>query len=162
MRAAGFRYDATFGFADRNGFRLGVADVIPAWSAAEQQGWGDFDLVPLAWMDRALSKYRGVEAPDAWIDDALALADEVRALEGLWTGLWHPNLAPALGYPGAPQAWGRLVRELSARSAWFASAADIVDWRRRRRAVVARRVAEDGRVELDPASGVVLETLPNG
>src|SRR5437667_11012688 len=28
---------------------------------------------PFAWMDRALSKYRGVERPGAWAEDALAL-----------------------------------------------------------------------------------------
>ena len=33
MVAAGFEYDATWGFADRNGFRLGVADLVPAWDA---------------------------------------------------------------------------------------------------------------------------------
>src|SRR2546430_17478224 len=29
MAEAGFWYDSTFGFPDRNGFRLGVADVVP-------------------------------------------------------------------------------------------------------------------------------------
>ena len=33
MVAAGLEYDATWGFADRNGFRLGVADIVPAWDA---------------------------------------------------------------------------------------------------------------------------------
>jgi hypothetical protein len=156
MRAAGFRYDATYGFADRNGFRLGVADVVPAWDATEQEGRDDFDLVPLAWMDRALSKYRGIEDPRAWVDDALALTDVVRAVDGLWTGLWHPNLAPALGYPGAPAQWARLVGELVTRGAWVATASDAVEWRRRRRSTVARRVGEDGRAELADG-GVPLE-----
>jgi hypothetical protein len=30
---AGFAYDASVGFPDRNGFRLGVADIVPAWDA---------------------------------------------------------------------------------------------------------------------------------
>ena len=153
MREAGFRYDATFGFADRNGFRLGAADVLPAWDAGREQGYTDFDLVPLIWMDRALSKYRGIERPAAWIDDALALVQTVREVEGLWTGLWHPNLTPALGFPAAPLEWQRLVRTIVAGGAWVATANAIVQWRRRRRAAVARRVAEDGRVELN--SGTV-------
>src|SRR5712664_2716211 len=33
MVTAGFVYDSTFGFPDRNGFRLGVADVVPRWDA---------------------------------------------------------------------------------------------------------------------------------
>jgi hypothetical protein len=54
MKAAGFQYDSTYGFSDRNGFRLGVADVLPLWDAARQQRVG-LDEVPFCWMDRALS-----------------------------------------------------------------------------------------------------------
>ena len=158
MRLAGFRYDASFGFPDRNGFRLGVADVVPAWDAAAARAIPDFDLVPLVWMDRALSKYKRIEKPSAWVEDALELAGEVRAVEGLWTGLWHPNLTAPLGYPGAPDEWARLVRALVADGAWIASASEVVDWRRRRRAAVATRVTSDGRVELGQgAEGVVVE-----
>lgn len=133
---AGFDYDATFGFADRNGFRLGVADVVPAWS----DGPGaplELDEVPLAWMDRALSKYAGVEEPGAWIADALELAAEARAAEGVWVGLWHPNLAPPLGFPGAPREYERLVAALAEARPWFATLSAIVAWRRARRSVEA-------------------------
>src|SRR5690242_10542949 len=34
MEDAGFAYDATFGFPDLNGFRLGTADVVPGFDAA--------------------------------------------------------------------------------------------------------------------------------
>src|SRR2546430_9989656 len=57
---------------------------------------------PFTWMDRALSKYRGIEDPAAWSKDALELATTARAVGGLWVGLWHPNLTPALGFPDAP------------------------------------------------------------
>ncbi|MGH7733312.1 MAG: hypothetical protein ACREOE_06320, partial [Gemmatimonadales bacterium] len=43
MARAGFRYDSTFGFADRNGFRLGLADVV------RLPGQVDFDLLPFCW-----------------------------------------------------------------------------------------------------------------
>ena len=55
------------------------------------------DLVPLIWMDRALSKYAGVEEPGRWIEDARELAGECKAVEGAWVGLWHPNTTEALG-----------------------------------------------------------------
>ena len=90
MVEAGFEYDASWGFADRNGFRLGVADVVPAWDAASEVVM-PLDLVPLVWMDRALSKYAGVEEPGRWIEDARELARECKAAEGVWVGLWHPN-----------------------------------------------------------------------
>jgi hypothetical protein len=144
MAAAGFRYDTTFGFPDRNGFRLGVADVIPLWDEATGATL-PLDEVPFVWMDRALSKYAGVEQPEAWIDDALALADRCRAVEGLWVGIWHPNLTPALGFPGAPAAYARLVAALVDGNAWIAPLGEIVRWRRARRTVRASAMpASDG------------------
>jgi hypothetical protein len=150
MRAAGFTYDATYGFPDRNGFRLGVADVVPTWDVP------GLDEVPLVWMDRALSKYKGIEDPNAWVDDALELAAAARAVDGLWVGLWHCNLTPPLGYPGAPEAYRRLVTEIVRQEPYIATLERVVAWRRARRLVRARTVAPDGRVELsDPT--VVLD-----
>ena len=142
MRTAGFTYDATFGFPDRNGFRLGSADIVPGWLAE------GLDEVPLVWMDRALSKYRGIEDPNAWIDEALELAATARAVEGLWVGLWHCNLTPPLGYPDAPAAYARLLAEVMRESPYVATLDRLVAWRRARRAVRATAVAPDGRCSL--------------
>ncbi|HYF38291.1 MAG TPA: hypothetical protein VD930_01300, partial [Gemmatimonadales bacterium] len=49
MVAAGFEYDGTWGFADRNGFRLGIADLVPAWDAAAETVL-PLEVVPLIWM----------------------------------------------------------------------------------------------------------------
>jgi hypothetical protein len=146
-RAAGFSYDATFGFPDRNGFRIGVADILPAWGA---DAVGSLDIAPLAWMDRALSKYRGIEDPQAWISDGLELAAAARDACGLWVGLWHPNLTPPLGFPEAPEAFHRLLQALTADGSppWFATLERLVSWRRARREFRATRVAPDGRVEI--------------
>ena len=150
MRDAGFGYDSTYGFADRNGFRLGVADVVPLWDAERQEPIG-LDEAPFTWMDRALSKYQHVEKPGKWIDDALALADVCQDVAGLWVGIWHPNLAPALGFPDAPAAYARLVRELVERGAYVAPLGELVAWRRARRALRAVECTADGRVRLAPA-----------
>ena len=149
MRAAGFAYDSTYGFADRNGFRLGVADVVPLWDAERQAPVG-IDEAPFTWMDRALSKYQHVEAPGVWIDDALALAERCQDVGGLWVGIWHPNLAPALGFPDAPAAYARLASELVSRGAYVAPLGELVAWRRARRALRAVEVTGDGRVRLAP------------
>jgi hypothetical protein len=158
MVAAGFRYDATYGFPDRNGFRLGVADVVPGWDA-EQERRTELDELPLMWMDRALSKYRGVEVPGAWVDDALALAELCRALEGLWVGLWHPNLTPALGFPGAPAAYERLARTIATQEPYVATAAELTSWRSARRAVRAERIEPDGTV-IARVQGEAANSLP--
>ncbi len=147
MHDAGFLYDSTYGFADRNGFRLGVADVIPLWDAERQQPVG-VDEAPFTWMDRALSKYQHVETPSVWIDDALALADVCQDVGGMWVGIWHPNLAPALGFPDAPAAYARLASELVSRGAHVAPLEELVAWRRARRALRAVECSDDGQVRI--------------
>ena len=151
MTDAGFRYDSTVGFPDRNGFRIGVADVVRLDDA--------LDEAPFTWMDRALSKYRGIEDPQAWIDDALVLARSCREVEGLWVGVWHPNLTEALGFPGAPAAYERLLDGLLADQPFVGTLDEIVDWRSKRRALQMTRVAEDGRYELADAATVPLEAV---
>jgi hypothetical protein len=159
MAKAGLGYDASYGFPDRNGFRLGVADVVPGWDAQRGAPSG-LDEVPLVWMDRALSKYQGVEDPHAWVTDALLLAAGCREVEGLWVGVWHPNLAPALGFPRAHQAFDALLAGLARDRPWTAPVRDIVAWRRARRAARVRGVAPDGRIVLDAAPGVTLDHGP--
>jgi hypothetical protein len=152
MVAAGLEYDATWGFADRNGFRLGVADVIPFWSA-KRESTLPLDVVPLVWMDRALSKYSGIEEPGRWIEDARELVRECKAVEGSWVGLWHPNTVEALGFPGAEPAFVSLLQALADDRPYFGSAHKLVQWRRFRRSVRASRVTADGRISLTTTSG---------
>ncbi len=172
MVAAGFDYDATFGFPDRNGFRLGVADVVPSWNATEGSR-SRLDEVPLTWMDRAQSKYQRIEDPVRWVDDALDVAAASRRVEGLWVGLWHPNLTAPLGYPGASAAYERLVTSLVADQPYVAPLERIVAWRRLRRAVTVVRADVDSVTLAGPAprafdvpvldrEGRVIATLPRG
>jgi hypothetical protein len=143
MAAAGFRYDTTAGFPDRNGFRLGVGDMIPAWDGAGERPL-EIQEAPVVWMDRALSKYAGVEDPEAWISEGVALADACRATQGLWVGVWHPNLTPALGFPDAPAAFAALLDRLLAQRPFVAPLGRLVEWRVARRAVRVRGILPDG------------------
>jgi hypothetical protein len=152
MIEAGFDYDATWGFADRNGFRLGTADVVPAWNAASESKL-PLDLLPLTWMDRALTKYAGIEEPGRWIEDARELLLACKAVEGMWVGLWHPNTLEALGFPGAEPAFVSLLQALADHRPYFGSAQKLVQWRRFRRSVRASRVASDGRILLTTTAG---------
>ena len=148
MQAAGFSYDATYGFSDRNGFRLGVADVVRGWDARAGAVTA-LDEVPLHWMDRAQSKYQRVEDPQAWIDEAADLAERCKAVGGLWVGLWHPNLTGPLGFPGAPEAYAELLTRIvgDPTPPVVDTLERLVDWRRQRRLARARTVRENGMVE---------------
>jgi len=160
----GFRYDSSYGFADRNGFRLGLADVVPLWQESTGQPLSLLEA-PLSWMDRTLSKYQGQEEPARWVDDALELATACRDVGGLWIGLWHPNVTPALGFPGALAAFGQLIRRILAEAPYVAPLAEIVAWRAARRRLRGR-VTQEGGVELmSDQSGrwrIALEELTAG
>lgn len=143
MSEAGFRFDSTWGFPDRNGFRLGVADVIPAWDGAGERAL-DLEEAPVIWMDRALSKYAGVEDPETWIEEGAALARACREVGGLWVGVWHPNLTPPLGFPDAPEAFTALLDRLLVDAPHVASLGALVEWRVARRSVRVRGLLSDG------------------
>lgn len=172
MADAGFRYDTSWGFPDRNGFRLGAADVIPAWDGEGERPL-ELQEAPVTWMDRALSKYRGIEDPGAWIQEGLSLARTCREVEGLWVGVWHPNLTEALGFPGAPAAFARLLDGLLADAPCMAPLGRLVEWRIARRSVRVRGILPDGRpdayararpsidaVTLEDASGARRYSIP--
>jgi len=153
MVEAGFRYDATFGFPDRNGFRLGVADVVPAWDERRRETL-EIDEVPLVWMDRALSKYQGIEDPSAWIKDGSELARTCEEVEGLWVGVWHPNLVSALGFPDALSAYDELMGTVLRRKPFIAGVERVAAWRRARRAVRVVGMTADGQVEVQVPTDV--------
>jgi hypothetical protein len=167
MEDAGFAYDATFGFPDVNGFRLGAADVVAHFDA--ERGPSDtFDRVPLVWMDRTVSKYQRIEQPARWIDDAKELAATCAEVEGLWVGLWHTNVSTPLGYPDGERAYRTLLEMLRERRPFIAPLAEIVEWRRRRRHAratgldargrpVASRDAVGDLPPLESSSGAALE-----
>ncbi|HZN98762.1 MAG TPA: hypothetical protein VFB61_13595 [Gemmatimonadales bacterium] len=152
MVQCGFEYDSTWGFADRNGFRLGVADPVPAWDAAGEATL-PLDALPLIWMDRALSKYGGIEEPGRWVEDARDLMKECKAVEGVWVGLWHPNTTEPLGFPNAEPAFVSLLQALADDRPYFGTAHRVAQWRRFRRSVRASRVTADGRVLLTSTAG---------
>jgi hypothetical protein len=152
MTEAGFAYDSTFGFSERNGFRLGVADVVPVWDERTKRPLAIHEA-PFVWMDRALSKYQHVEDPFVWIADALAIAEACQVTEGLWTGIWHPNMSPALGFPDAPAAFEKLCSSLMAESPWATTLGAAVEWRRARRQARGLGVTAHGEIRLRTPAG---------
>jgi len=76
----------------------------------------------------------------------LALAAICRQTEGLWAGIWHPNLTPPLGFPDAPAAYRRLVRAIVDENAHIDTLGALVDWRRGRRAARASAIDARGQV----------------
>jgi len=145
MQDAGFVYDSTFGFADRNGFRLGAADVLPGWDEREECETA-IQEIPFMWMERALSKYQGNEDPAAWTQDGLRLAESAQRAEGLFVTIWHPHVTSKLGYPGAFAKYQDLVKSLLEGNPFCAPLEVIHAWRTWRRSLRAKGISSDGEV----------------
>lgn len=119
QREAGFRYDASFGFRDKVGFR---DDRLLPFRPFDD----DFLVIPLAIMDGPLfltSKNIG----HAW-ERCKQLIDYVEKNNGLLTILWHNNRFNEKEYSGQSEVYERILVECKRRGAWIAPCRDIYSW----------------------------------
>ena len=84
---AGIRHDHSCGYADRVGFRAGIARPFPAYDLAEERPL-DLMLHPVTAMDATLQRYMGCTPQEA-LGRVAALADAARAVDGETVLLWH-------------------------------------------------------------------------
>ena len=135
---AGFRYDSTFGYPRRTGFRAGTLQPYRPLEAANLLEF------PVHLEDGALlardGEYRRPPEAAARIGRFLELAEE---FGGALNVSWHShNLGP-------PNSWGRvyrqLLREAGRREAWVVPLADACRWFAARRAVRLAVLEHDDR-----------------
>jgi hypothetical protein len=104
LDALGFRYDTSLGFADRPGFRPGIAHPFRPWDLASERPL-DLVEIPLALMDVTLAeeRYLGLSARDAE-RHLLDLVARAAHQGGGFSVLWHNDrFDPVLG-----RGWDRL------------------------------------------------------
>ena len=117
QEAAGFRYDATFGFADRLGPREGrIAPFVPAGRAILE--------LPLTVMDVTLFRNLGL-AGAAALDAAWRAIEPVAQAGGLVTLLWHNNYFNEPEYRDWQWTYEQLLERLAALKPWCAPGAEI-------------------------------------
>jgi len=122
LAAAGFAYDATFGYADCVGFRNGMCHPFRPF---DRRAAAPIDIVeiPLAVMDRTLEGYHRLSAEKAW-EVVARLIDVVAECRGVLGVLWH-NTTFAEEY-GA--LYERLLAACRARGAWMTSYGEVCRW----------------------------------
>jgi len=112
---AGLRVDATPGFSDREGFRLGTAHPTVPWDD-ERNAPLPLTVVPLHVMDVTMQAHRKLSVDEA-MKSARAIFDAARDVGGLAVLLWHPhNLEPRFwkGWEHVPFALAEYARERGA------------------------------------------------
>jgi len=142
LEKAGIDYDSSIGYREAIGFRAGTTQAYRPFHAETLLE------LPLHAMDTALfyPVYLGLTSENA--TKALhRLMDQVERFGGCLVVNWHDrSLVPErLWYA----CYNRLLNDLKARGAWFATAAQAVAWFRKRRAIV---FGPAGRVPEPPAT----------
>lgn len=141
QEAAGFSYDATLGFADREGFRGGHALPFHPYDLASERV-SELLEIPLAIMDVSLLKYRKLRGEKAEAAVRAAL-EQVYAVGGLATLLWHNDTFYDSEYPGSGRLYEAALHWLAEKDAYVATAGEIDRWWRARSAVRLSPLPED-------------------
>jgi peptidoglycan/xylan/chitin deacetylase (PgdA/CDA1 family) len=133
---AGFDYDSTFGFNEVIGYRAGTSRVF------RPLGVSHLLELPLHIQDVAMFRPSAMGLSEERAQDACnIILDTVAELGGVVTVLWH------MGSLSPERLWSRfyiyLLQELSRRSAWFATASEVTQWFRMRRALIFEEVSWD-------------------
>ena len=87
LESIGIRHDHSLGFADFTGFRAGISRPYRAFDVQGDRMM-ELTLHPVAIMDATLHRYMGM-TPELAVEHVKAIADEVKAVEGDLTLLWH-------------------------------------------------------------------------
>ena len=130
---AGFSYDATLGFHDREGLRGGHAFPFHPYDLAAGRS---FDLmeIPLAIMDVGLMKYRKLRG-EKMLRATLSTLEQIRKVNGLATLLWHNHTFYDPEYPDSGRAYATALDWLAEQNAHVATGKEIDGWWRARAAV---------------------------
>ena len=137
LEKAGFSYDSTVGYNETIGYRAGTAQVF------KHPNVDRLLELPLHIMDTALFYPSYMNLSD---DEAraamLPLIENVTRFGGVLTINWHDrSLGPERLWA---DAYVTLLRDLRARTPWFATALQAVSWFRKRRATSFASITQDG------------------
>ncbi len=156
--AAGFEYDATYGWNHLLGPRSGLAFPFLTYDRPNQRVLDLLEL-PLTVMDGTLFRHLGLEGARA-LEAAWAVVERTAKAGGLVTLLWHGNYFNEREYWDWQMVYEELLSRLATMKPWCATGAEINRWWRARTAVRLAspvRVGDHWRVSL--CAGAAIEGL---
>lgn len=131
--AAGFSYDATYGYNCRPGPRSGLALPFYAYDRTREEQL-DLVVLPLTVMDTNIYRFLRLQGEQA-LEAAWAVVKRLADRGALVTLLWHGNFFNEPEYWDWQYVYERLLERLEQMHPWCATAAEINDWWRARCAV---------------------------
>ena len=123
LSSSGLAYDSTLGFAERPGFRNGIAHPFFPFDLIHQRVIPTLEI-PLTMMDTTFRIY--MKTPRKTITQlAEAQLDRIKALGGCCTILWHNNYFSDYKYAGWEESYASLLRLGQSKGAWMRSGTEI-------------------------------------
>ena len=143
QEAAGFAYDSTLGFSDREGFRGGHAFPFHPFDVRDNRPLQLLEI-PLAVMDATIWKYRRLRGEKAR-EAVSTVLEQTLGVGGLATLLWHNDTFYDPEYPGVGRLYQEALEWLSAHDAHVAPCREIERWWRAREAATLSPLPEGRR-----------------
>lgn len=122
LKEAGFKYDATFGYADCIGFRNGMCHPFRPFNL-KKNDYIDILEIPLTIMDRTLLDYMRLDFKRAY-EVVKLLVDSVEKHNGVITILWHNTYMTGDGL----RMYKKILDYCLEKDAWMTSGASIEKW----------------------------------
>jgi len=116
----GFKYDTTFGFQDKIGFRS--RKYYPFYPFDDSS----FLEIPLAIMDVLLFK-DAKNMEEAW-KKCKELINITEKKGGILTVLWHQRVFNEKEFPGWSRIYEKIIKVCKEMDAWITTAKDIAEW----------------------------------
>jgi peptidoglycan/xylan/chitin deacetylase (PgdA/CDA1 family) len=122
LSRAGFKYDATFGYADFAGFRNGMCHPFRPFNLKTEK-LIDIWEIPLIAMDGTLFDYMSLDEGGAW-QITRQLIDAVEKLGGVMTILWHNTYMLGKNI----KFYRKILDYCQEKNAWMTSCDDLYNW----------------------------------
>jgi peptidoglycan/xylan/chitin deacetylase (PgdA/CDA1 family) len=121
LARAGFKYDATLGYADCVGFRNGMCHPFKPYDLRTDQ---EIDIleIPLTVMDCTLDQYMRLDDKRAW-EITRSLIDTVEKNHGVITILWHNTYM----HEQKLKFYEKILQYCNEKGAWMTSGENITD-----------------------------------
>lgn len=126
---AGFLYDATLGFASREGFRCGLCVPFRPFDVLARRELDLWEL-PLTVMDGSLFDYQQLSPADGF-RRIQSLVEAVETVGGVFVLLWHNSSLDEHDHAGWRTTYQKTLEFLEARGALFETAVSVINqWSR--------------------------------
>lgn len=125
LSKAGFKYDTTFGYTDRVGFRNGMCHPFRPYNLNENKSI-DILEIPLVIMDGTLFEVAN-SFEDAW-KYTKDLINTVEKYNGVITILWHTNVFNCAFRKNWKMLYEKILKYCFEKNAWMTSGREIYEW----------------------------------